>query len=81
MDKWFTVKVVAANTGTCPSFWRKLCARRQIPFYKFGRGVRLKEADVAHFLGERCCEARETVADCTAQRGHVGPEPVTPARP
>ena len=81
MDRLLTFKTVAAHTGTSEAFWRRLARQRRLPIVRLGRACRIKEGDLDAFLAQHCREARETVADCKAQRGHVGPEPVTPARP
>jgi excisionase family DNA binding protein len=60
MERYITCKQAGDATNTSESFWRKAAARREIPVFRVGRAVRLKEGDVLRFLGDRERPARES---------------------
>jgi excisionase family DNA binding protein len=58
VNRLFSFKETAEQTGTSVAFWRKLAARRAIAVVRLGRACRIRESDLERFLAERCRPAR-----------------------
>ena len=50
MSRYLTVDQVAERTGWRPATIRQKVWRREIPFYRLGRNIRFKEADIEQLL-------------------------------
>ena len=53
MTPLLTVKDIAVRTRTSESYWRKALARRALPIVRLGRGIRVRAADLEHYLNEQ----------------------------
>jgi excisionase family DNA binding protein len=56
VDSYLTMPEAAERIGMSVRFVRRLVARREIPFHKLGRSVRLAESDLAAFVAAGCVE-------------------------
>ena len=57
MTRLLTITQAADQLGTGPRFVRRLIAERRIPFHKFGRHIRIDEADLINFVAAGRVEA------------------------
>ena len=54
-----TVKEAAARTGHKEATWRAWILLRKVPYYKFGRSVRIAESDLDQMVEESRVPVRE----------------------
>lgn len=67
--RWLSTAVAAKRLGITPRTLYRFIDEGQLPAYRFGRVIRLKEGEVDHFI-----------EDCRISPGtleHLYPEPVT----
>ena len=54
-----TLRECAERTGNRESTWRAWVLRRKVPFYRIGRSIRVKEADLQEWIERGRVPARE----------------------
>lgn len=58
MNELLAVPELARKTGESISVWRKRIFRREVPFVKLGRNVRVRREDLENWLEARLVPAR-----------------------
>jgi len=60
VEKLLTLREVEQLTGRKVTTWRKAIYRREIPFVKLGKSIRLKQSDIEAMIARGYCPAVAT---------------------